>query len=252
MEHEVGENKRWVVGDATEVLSRYDSEAAVVVLDDAWAFPSRITRFDNEFTTHPFDESHADVNSQLNVDYSTTSVELIDACYDALQDGGWLIADAEDWYLPYLVDYLKREWGDAAQTDDGYDGGGYRRTGGVTYLDEAGEPERNPDRRYLSSGGYSVVFAHKGPTDRHTSVAARQLAVRPADCCGESVKPVSPYRAWLAELMEPGELLLVPCAGSGPAAIAAEQVVDRVRYTCVDTDETWYDGFRKRRAELVE
>ena len=252
MEHLIEENKRYIIGNAAEVLSEYDSEAAVIVLDDAWAFPQRITRYDNDFTTHPFDGAHTDVSPSLNVDGSVTTADILDACYGALQEGGWLIADAEDWYLPHLIQYIKQKWGDAAQTDDEYEGGGYRRTGGVTYLTSDGEPERNAERQYLSSGGYSVVFAHKGQTDRHTSASARQLATRPKKCEQENVKPLSPYEAWLSELMEPDELLLVPCAGSAPAALAAERQFEQIRYTCVDTDEEWYDVFVQRRSELVE
>ncbi|WP_266081335.1 hypothetical protein [Haladaptatus caseinilyticus] len=251
MKYKIEDGKHYVIGNAAEVLEEYESEAAVIALDDAWAFPQRITRFDADFTTHPFDESQDDVSSSLNVDDSVTTTDILDSCYDALQDGGWLIADAEDWLLPHLIQYLKEEWGDAAQTDDEYDGGGYRRTGGVTYLNSKGEPERNSDRKYFSSGGYSVVFAHKGKTDRQTTVSVRQFATRPEKWNDENVKPFSPYETWLGALMEPDELLLVPCAATAPAAIAAERELDSVRYACIDTDEEWVDVFKKRRSENI-
>lgn len=252
---EITDGCEYVVGDAAEVLGEYAGEAAAVFLDDAWAWPERITRFEIDYAKHPFDDDYVE-EAAAPVDTSVTTAEILDASRTALVDGGWLVADAEDWLVTHLLRYLTEEWGDAAQTDEAYEGGGYRKLGGVTYVDEDGEPSRDTDGSYLSAGGYPVVFAHKGRTDRRTNVSARQLAQQASgtakDFGWESIKPIGPYEAWIEALVEPGELILVPCAGTAPAALAAERVFgDDARYVCVDKEEGALEAFRRRRdAEL--
>lgn len=249
--HEITDGCEYVVGDAAEVLGEYAEEAAAIFLDDAWAWPERITRFEIDYAKHPFDDDHVE-EAAAPVDTSVTTAEIIDACRGALVEGGWLVADAEDWFVTLLLRYITTEWGDAAQTDD-YEGGGYRKLGGVTYVDEEGRPDRGTDGTYLSAGGYPVVFAHKGRTDRRTDVSARQLAHQQSGTAKqfgwESIKPVGPYEKWVEALVDPGELILVPCAGTAPAAIAAERVFgDDARYVCVDKEEGALESFRRRRA----
>lgn len=246
--NKIDDRKRYRIQDALEALQDYSNDAALVFLDDAWARPQRRQQFGVEYDTHPFDESQEDIDD--HVDTSLTTTEILDACYEALAEGGWLIADADDWLMPRMIRYLQAEWGDAAAT---YEGGGYRKTGGVTYLKSDGTPDRSTAGMYLSTGGYPVVFAHKGETDRMSSVSARQLADRPQERYDwGSVKPISPYVSWVEALAEPDELILVPCAGTAPAAIAAEKVFDnQARYVCVDNEEEAHNAFRRRRkAEL--
>jgi hypothetical protein len=166
-----------------------------------------------------------------------------------LVDGGWLIADADDWLLPRLINYIREEWGDVAAS---YKGGGYRRIGGVTFVSKSGDPDRSTPGMYLSNGGYPVVFAHKGETDKKTSVSARQLAQQASfDGDWGSVKPIKPYRKWLDGLMNEGEHLVVPCAGTAPAAIAAEQLFgDDIQYTCIDNEPQALEMFQQRREKI--
>lgn len=247
--HEIDDEREYHVADALEVLDEYENEATLIFLDDAWARPQRKQQFGVEYETHPFDENQEDVDDHVNTSLTTTDV--IDACYDALAEGGWLIADADDWLMPRMIQYLQEEWGDAAAT---YEGGGYRKTGGVTYLKSDGTPDRSTAGMYLTTGGYPVVFAHKGETDRRSSVSARQLADRPQERYDwGSVKPLSPYVSWVEGLAEPGELILVPCAGTAPAALAAEEVFEEdARYVCIDNEPDAYEAFQRRReAEIL-
>lgn len=248
-EHEIQKGKSYVVGDAVSVLAEYENEAAAIFLDDAWARPSRAEQFGVEYETHPFDETvEAEPRSVGTTDITTT--EIIDACKSALKDGGWLIADADDWLLPRLIDYLREDWGDVAAK---YTGGGYRKIGGVTYLSKDKTPDRSTAGMYLSTGGYPVVFAHKGETDKQTSESARQVVQRNRESYGwGSVKPISPYEKWVNGLVEEGEQIIVPCAGTAPAALAAERVYGaNARYVCIDIEEGAFEAFKRRReAEL--
>ncbi len=241
----------YIVGNATEVLDEYQNEAAAVFLDDAWASPERIKRLDVTYSTHAF-ASHLESEADES---SATSVDILDQCKDALVEGGWLVSDAQDWVAPHLVQYLVTEWGDASQAHREYDGGGYRKMGGVTYLSEDGTPSRESKGIYLSRSGYLVVFAHNGSTNRETDAPARQLAKQErigSDYGWMSQKPIEPYTDWIEGLVDPGELILVPCAGTAPAALAAERVFgDEARYVCIDIEQGAFEAFERRReAEL--
>lgn len=251
--HEITDGCKYVLGDAVEVLQQYEEEAAAVFLDDAWASPERVARLDAMYQLHAFDDELAE-RTNGSLDTSTTSIEIVDACHDALVDGGWLVSDAQDWVAPHLIQYLVSTWGDASQAHEDYEGGGYRKTGGVTFLDD-GKPSRQTKGTFLSRGGYFVLFAHKGQTRRKTNASARQLADQPKieNRYGwQSTKPITPYANWIEGLVEPGELVLVPCAGSAPAALAAERVFgDDARYVCIDKEEGAFEAFKQRReAEL--
>jgi hypothetical protein len=265
----VGAGKKYIIGDAVEALQRIDEfvedgqRPALIHLDDAWARPHRAEQFGVTYETHDFEPDEDEPDSGI------TTTDIIDACKDPLVDGGWLIADADDWLLPQLITYIQEDWGNVAED---YRGGGYRRIGGVTYVDKCSHEKYNsgnfepnelkPDRStagsYLSNGGYPVVFAHKGESDRRSSIAARQITSNHIDNYGwSSVKPIDPYEAWVDALIDPDELLVVPCAGTAPAALAAERVARQVgkeaNYICIDIEEGAYEAFEKRRkAEVLE
>lgn len=240
--HEVRDGQQYIVGDVGEVLPTIESEAHIIYLDDAWARPQRADWYGVEYDTHDFEPGDDGEYDGI------TTTEIIDLCEEALVDGGWLIADADDWLLPRLINYIREKWGDVAAT---YRGGGYRRIGGVTYISKSGNPDRSTPGMYLSNGGYPVVFAHKGETERSSSVSARQIAHQATfDGDWGSVKPIEPYRNWLEGLMNEGEHLVVPCAGTAPAAIAAEDLYgEDVRYTCIDNEPAALEMFRQRRKE---
>lgn len=241
-EHEFGEGKSYEIANAVDVLERYDEEVAVICLDDAWDRPYRGKQFGVDYETHSFRDDESE---------GPTTVEILTACKDALAEGGWLIADADDWLLPRMLEHLREEWGDVT-TD--YQGGGYRKVGGVTYVTQDGStPDRSTAGMYLSNGGYHVVFAHKGETKRRTSKSARQVESRQRNQYGwGSVKPINPYRKWLSDLLQPEELLLVPCAGTAPAALAAElEFGAEARYTCIDLEDDAYDAFVQRANDVL-
>jgi len=230
--------KRYRIGDALAELRSLDEEsAAVVCLDDAWARPGRQGAFGVEYETHDFE----------------TTAEIVDVAWDVLEVGGWLIADADDWLAPRLEIYIREEYGDVT---DWYEGGGYRRRGGVTYVDGSGEPDTSTPGMYLSNGGYPVVFAHKGPTSRRTAASARQLARHPRRVEDGypydwgSVKPIEPYRNWIEGLTDVDELVVVPCAGTAPAAIAAEDL--RRRWLAIDSEQAARDAYLQRREAYLE
>lgn len=242
------ENCQYIIGDAVEELRRFNEEAAAVFLDDAWARPQRAQQFGVDYDTHPFDKTQDKLPDYI--DTSLTTTDVIDAAYNALAEGGWLIADADDWLLPRLVNYLQKEWGDVAAS---YRGGGYRKVGGVTYVSSDGTPDRSTAGMYFSTGGYPVVFAHKGETDRKTSASVRQIADRQQEQYSwGSVKPISPYEQWIDGLLDSEELILVPCAGTAPAALAAENVLENPHYVCVDIEEDAKEAFHRRRQNEVE
>lgn len=227
-------NGEYIVGDVTEVMAESDWDASAIFLDDAWSRPQRNGEFGVEYPTHALDKTK----------------EIIDLCWDSLEEGGWFIADADDWLLPRMVNYLREEYGDCAET---YDGGGFRKIGGVTYVNNSGEPLRNTAGEYFSNGGYHAVFAHKGETDRGCYKSAKQVATRNTGDYGRgSVKPTKPYRRWVKGIMKPKEHLLVPCAGTAPAAIGQLQSFgDGANYTCIDIEEGAREAFKSRRRDEV-
>jgi hypothetical protein len=239
--HEIRDGQRYIVGDVGEVMPELEADAALVYLDDAWARPQRANWFGVEYETHGFDPG-GDHQDEI------TTTEILNLCKQILLPGGWLIADADDWLLPRLTNYLRSEWGDVAAS---YKGGGFRRVGGVTFVTKSGDPDRSTPGMYLSNGGYPVVFAHNGETDRRTSVSARQISQQASfDGDWGSIKPLGPYRAWIEGLVEEDEHLVIPCAGTAPAALAAEQVFgDDIRYTCIDNEVGAFEAFLQRRAQ---
>lgn len=215
------------IGDAlAELRSLDEGSAAVICLDDAWARPKRGGAYGVEYPTHDFE----------------TTAEIVDACRRVLKPGGWLIADTDDWLLPRLVNYLREEWGDAAESYQN----GFRKVGSVTLTARDGEPDRSTPGWYGANGGYSVVFADKGETGRRWSASIRQVARRPQNRYGwGSVKPISPYETWIESITDPGELVVVPCAGTAPAAIAAERTGRE--WIAIDCEPEAKEAYRRRR-----
>jgi hypothetical protein len=103
---------------------------------------------------------------------------------------------------------------------------------------------------YGSTSGYPVVFAHKSETNRRWSESARQIARRPQNRFGwGSVKPVEPYEAWLGGTCEEHERIVTPCAGTAPAAIAAERL--NLQCIAIDCKEDAREAYLRRREHEV-
>lgn len=221
----------YLLGDALEELrGTPDESARLIHLDDAWSRPGRCSGMGVEYETHELE----------------TSFDIIDACWDVLEPGGWIVADGDDWFKLKLENYLTEEYGNVAET---YEGGGYRRTGGVTYQRSDGGVDRGGAGMYLRNGGYHVVFAHKGETD-HAYESARQIAQRPKRDYGwKSVKPLSPYRAWVESLTEEGDRVVEPCAGTAPACIEAERTGRE--WLAIDIEPDAKAAYEKRRADAL-
>jgi len=220
------------IGDALDVLRDEPAgSAALIHLDDAWARPKRCGGMGVEYPTHELE----------------TSFELVDACWRVLESGGWLIADADDWFKRELEEHLCETYGNVAET---YEGGGYRRTGGVTYVKSDGSVDRGGAGMYLRNAGYPVVFGHKGETETAYE-AARQIAPRPRkDYDWHSVKPREPYAAWIDALTDEGDRIVVPCAGTAPAAIAAERLYgDAADVLAVDIEPEAKAAYERRRRD---
>lgn len=226
----------YVVGDALDVLESLESNvAALCHLDDAWSRPGRqVGEFGVKYPTHGFDET----------------ATLLEEIHRVLEPGGWLIADADDWLLPRLLDHLRQEWGDVPSSSR-YSGGGYRRVGGVVYVDAVGDADTSTPGQYLSNAGYPVVFAHAGETERRSTVGARQPTRHPRRQEPQypygwgSIKPTAPYRRWIEDLTDADDLVLVPCAGTAPAAIAADDLGRS--WLAVDVEPEAQDAFGLRR-----
>lgn len=225
-------NGEYRVGDALEELKEIPDESAQLIhLDDAWSRPMRYNGMGVTYSTHDL----------------KTSFKIVDACWDCLAEGGWLVADADDWFIIKLTEYLIETYGNVAET---YDGGGYRRIGGVTYQRSDGGVDRGGAGQYLRNGGYHVLFGHKGETD-FSYESARQIASRPKDKFGwKSVKPLEPYRAWTEALTEEGDLVVEPCAGTAPASIAAQQLGRN--WIAVDIESEAKKAYTRRRNSVFQ
>lgn len=217
--------REYVIGDARDLPDLLPEPAVAAAVDLAWARPHR----NGVYVTYPT--------------YGPESGlwDFVDAVREALADGGWAFFDADSWLLPRLINYLRETWGDVAAT---YRGGGYRRTGWVMQSGGGGH--------YFRNGGYPVVFAHKGETDRTAAVDATIGAAVDREVKREvawgTLKPVAPYEQWLGAVTEPGEHIAIPCAGTAPAAIALERLYgDDATYTAVDSQSEAREAFKRRR-----
>lgn len=217
--------QKYKIKDARKPITQ---KAAVAAVDLAWARPNR----NGVYVTYP---TYSPENGLW---------DFVDAVYQSLEPGGWAFFDADDWLLPRLIQYLQETWGDVASTSRG---GGYRRTGTVVYQGNPG------GGHYFTNGGYHVVFAHKGETDRESSTPAKQVTQRPSRDIRDKVdwgtlKPINPYRDWVTSVMNKDELLYVPCAGTAPAALGILQAWgDDANYICVDSESKAKEAFETRK-----
>lgn len=216
--------EEYVVMDAIEYMRESDISPNFIHLDDAWGRPKRGKDFGVYYPTHDFE----------------TTCKVVDLCMELLEDGGWLVADSDDWLLPRLINYIRKTHGDV--TED-YQGGGYRKVGWVTYVNE-GKVSSGRSGMYLSNGGYPVIFVHKGKTDKMSSESKSQIARRPKNFGWCSVKPIEPYRRWIKALTNEGDLVFEPFAGTAPATIACGQLGRRA--IAVDCQEGAFEAYEKR------
>lgn len=222
-------NGEYVIEGAQDALADLsDGCAKVVHLDDAWQRPKRCGGMGVEYPTHDVEQSFT----------------IVDECWRVLREDGWLIADADDWFKKQLEDYLCEKYGNVAET---YEGGGYRRTGGVTYLRSDAGIDRGGAGMYLRNAGYHVVFGTKPDADTAYE-GARQVAHRPKEDWGwNNVKPLQPYLAWVDALCEDGDLVVEPCAGTAPASVAAER--QGLEWWACDIEPAARDAFERRLSE---
>lgn len=161
------EHGEYVVNDAVDHLGTVRDEAALCVFDDPWARPKRGDAFGVEYPTHSFHRTGV----------------ILHQIEQALTDGGWLIADADDWVLPKLIDRISKRWGNVAET---YEGGGYRKTGRVTLVSSDGTPDRSTpgESSFYRRSALSVDES----ADRSAGVASGTSRDERSDSCG--VRPV--------------------------------------------------------------
>jgi hypothetical protein len=228
----------YAIDDARDYMAAHQNGAAdMVILDDAWSRPKRCGGMGIEYPTH---------------DFGVTK-DLLYEIRNALADGGWLVADADDWLLPRLMDYLREEWGDVPAGDNS----GFHGVGSVTLVRKDGEPDRSTPGQYGSTGGYSTVFACKkpkfdDPVQDHITEATNpfQIARRQHKKYGwGTVKPVAPYRRWIGDLCDDGGHIVSPCAGTAPAAIAAEQLEKEITCAACDIETEAKEAYLRRRQD---
>lgn len=257
---------KYRVEDWLSVAPQYIDDAAVVFLDANWAAPARHAALGVDYVTHPISEdAESDFpDSELEhdtVDCSRYITEFIDAAWDALKPGGWLILDSDSYSAPRFENYIRNVYGEVRTHDENgrpYQGGGLRKRGAVIYRGKDGSPDCSGCGQYGAEGGFPVIFAHKGETDRTWSKSVRQFArrprwVEPTDEYDQgTIKPVDPYEVWLDAIVEPGELILSPCAGSGPALIAAERLWgDDANAVGFDINDSSKKAWERRRNEVL-
>lgn len=255
------------VSDWLDVADEYRGQAALVHLDANWAAPARYAGRGVDYVTYPVTEAATEdfPDSELDrdeIDTSRTIAELLDAAWAALESGGWLLLDADSYAARRFEAYLCEQYGEVRVQDANgrpYRGGGFRKRGAVYFESVDGSPDCSGTGQYGAEAGHPVLFAHKGKTDRTWSASVRQPARRPRwteptdEYDQGTVKPVEPYKRWIEGIVEPGELVLAPCAGSGPALIAAEQLWGRqARAVGVDVSATARAAWGRRRDHLVD
>ena len=226
------------IGDALEALQELPAESVSWIhLDDAWARPMRNGAFGVEYDTHAFDETDDHFEEH---DTSLTTSALVDECHRVLEPGGLLVADTDDWLFPRLYQYVWEEWGETQAA-----------AGNVTLLANSGQPDRSTPGMYLSTGGYSLVLAWKDASPWFPNTRRYFQADRQREQYGwTSAKPLAPYRSLLEVYCPSDGTVVVPCAGTAPAAVAAEDLYgDTVDVICIDTEPGAKAAYEDRRRD---
>jgi len=239
------------VADALAVLQDEPAESAAFChLDDAWARPQRNGAFGVEYPTHPFSEADAEqVADEPGVETGMTVVEMLDACRRVLQPGGILSVDTGSYLLPRVLDYLQAEWSPRcfalAQT---------------TALTQAGEPDCSTPGMYGSTGGRTTVFAWRDATPVPQAHPAGENHSLHCPCERQredwgwgSVKPLAPFLDWIDTYTEYGDRVIVPCAGTAPAAIATEWLHgEAANVLAVDIEKEAKTAYERHRADELD
>lgn len=239
------------VGDALEAVQGLpDRSVQFVHLDDAWARPNRHGGFGVEYPTHPFDEDEAQkVEEEPDVTTDQTVVELLDECYRVLKSGGVAAIDTDSYLLPNVLTYLATEWSPTcyalAQT---------------TALTRDGDPDRSTPGVYFSNGGRTTVLAWKKATPipeghpLHQNLPLHCACQRQREDYGwGTVKPLPPLLKWIRAYTESGDRILVPCAGTAPAAIAAERLYGvEADVLAIDIEPDAKEAYQQRRSADLE
>lgn len=236
------------IGNALSVLGAEPPDSAeFVYLDDAWARPNRHGGFGVDYPTHPFDEQEASkVEDEPGVETSLSVRDMLDASTNVVRPGGILAVDVDDYLLPKVVNYFKDEWSPTsfaiAQT---------------VSLTNAGEPDQSTPGMYCSTGGYSTILAwhHASPVPRGHPLREHHTLHCPCQRQREdygwgTVKPLAPFEQWLDAYTKAGDRILCPCAGTAPAAIAAEKLYgDETSVLCVDIEPEAKEAYQRRRRD---
>lgn len=234
----------YVLGDALEILRNELAESATFVhLDDAWARPNRNGAFGVEYPTHPFDEDAADaVAGEPGVETDMTVVDMLEACYRVLESGGVLAVDVDGYLLPRVLEYARSEWGDHCYT-----------VAQTTLLTKDGKPDRSTPGMYASSGGYASVLVWKDACPRPSESPHVPCQRQREDYGWGTVKPLAPSLEWVRRYTEAGDRVIVPCAGTAPAAIAAEREYGSdADVLAIDVEAEAKAAYERRRADELE
>lgn len=246
-----GSGVTYRVEDALEALrAEPERSARFVHLDDAWARPKRGSAFGVTYPTHPFDDSDGElVEDEPGVETDLTVVEMLDACHRVLESGGILAVDVDSYLLPKALRYLREEWWETCFS-----------IAQITALTKQGAPDRSTPGMYGSSGGYASVLAWRDASpvpEGHPLREHHQLHCpcerQREDWGWGTVKPLAPFLDWLDTYTEPGDRVLVPCAGTAPAAIAAERLHGSdADVLCVDVEPEAKAAYERRRDDELE
>jgi hypothetical protein len=258
------------VADAFEtVAGEPDDSAHLVYLDDAWARPQRNGAFGVTYDTHPFSRDDPRVGAG-EMDPEWTTREVLLECRRVLAPEGVLLVAADDWLLGKVLEFARREWATAGtMLADQYVQGQVTVTAHgreeTTPEDEPGpdqpfSPDRSTPGMYLTAGGYPVValFGSAGvaPHGDREAVQATLSAVadrQREDFGWGSAKPLSPHLNWVQAFTDPGDRILIPCAGTAPTAIATEAIHGADgNALAVDIEPEARDAYTRRRDQELE
>lgn len=238
----------YIVGDALEYLQELPSESVDFVhLDDAWARPNRHGGMGITFETHPFDADAAPlVEGEPGVDTGLTVVDFLEAAKTALRPGGYLAMDTDSYLVAQTMQYLQESW-------EGHCHFLYQ----VTLLSSDGTPDRSTPGMYASSGGYAIVVAqkHAAPLPRNHPLSDRHTRGCPCrrqheDWGWGTVKPLDPYLDLVRNYTSADSRLVIPCAGTAPALVAAEREYGPgVDATAIDIESDAKAAYERRREE---